>query len=229
MKGKWGIISGVASIVLIGVGIMFYLDRKRGGGLFGAKKSLVPEEADPKLSEKFNFHLIPDGKNNYRSAQFTLDVYPEIIKKYGIKHVVRMNGDGGDSKHTSSMPETTRSAEEKMCKDNGCEFHFVNAHEGYKEGEGYLQSYNKIAPILKQGNTLIHCTHGADRTGGVVASYLKRNGFMTDPDKLWQYTTQFNSWNDYIKRGKFFGSGYDKYADAFYPIIQLKNSKWAKQ
>ena len=228
MKGKWGIISGVATLMLIGVGIMLYLDRKRGGGLFG-KKSLVPEQEDPKLSEKFNFHLIPDGKNNYRSAQFTLDVYPEIIKKYGIKNIVRMNGDAGDSKHTSSMPETPRSAEEKMCKDLGCNYIFVNAHEGYKEGQGYLQSYNKIAPILKQGNTLIHCTHGADRTGGMVASYLLRNGYAKDKDKLWQYTTQFNNWNDYIKRGRFFGSGYDKYADAFYPISELKNSKWAKQ
>jgi hypothetical protein len=228
MKGKYGIITIVASIVLVGVGVMLYFDRKRGGGLLG-KKSLVPEEADPELSKKFNFHLIPDGKNNYRSAQFTMDVYPSIIKKYGIKHIVRMNGDGGDSKHQSNFPETRRSEEEKMCKDLGCTYTFVNAHEGYKDGSGYVGSYNKIAPVLKKGNTLIHCTHGADRTGGVVASYLQRNGYQKDKDKLWQYTTNFNSWNSYIKRGKFFGSGYDKYADAFYPINELKNSKWAKQ
>lgn len=227
MKGKYGIVTIVASILLVGVGIMFYLDRRKGGA-FGFKPSLDPEKEDPTLSEKFNFHLIPDGKNNYRSAQFTMDVYPSIIKKYGIKNIVRMNGDGGDSKHTSQMPETPQSAEKKMCEELGCNYTFVNAHEGYKEGQGYLQSYKKIEPILKQGNTLIHCTHGADRTGGVVGSYLLRNGYQTDKDKLWQYTTKFNSWNDYIRRGKFFGSGYDKYADAFYPISELKNSKWAK-
>jgi hypothetical protein len=32
-----------------------------------------------------------------------------------------------------------------------------------------------------------------------------------------------------IKKGTFFGSGYDKYADAFYPINELGTSKWVKK
>ena len=45
---------------------------------------------------------------------------------------------------------------------------------------------------------------------------------MTDLDKLWSYTTQYNRWIDMIRNGKFFGSGYDKYADCFYPVDRLK-------
>jgi hypothetical protein len=51
---------------------------------------------------------------------------------------------------------------------------------------------------------------------------------MTDKDELWKYTTQFNNWQDKINRGKFFNTGYAKYADGFYPISELKNSKWVK-
>ena len=62
----------------------------------------------------------------------------------------------------------------------------------------------------------------------MVGAYLKNNGYMTDKDELWKYTTQFNNWQDKIDRGKFFDTGYDKYADGFYPISELKNSQWVK-
>lgn len=191
-------------------------------------KNLIPEEEDLEISKKYNFHLIPDDKNNYRSAQLTMGIYPNIIKKYGIKNIIRMNGDGNDSKHKSSFPETTKAQEQEMCSNLGCNYYFINSHEGYKEGLGYTKSLEKVNNILKNGNTLIHCTHGADRTGGMVGGYLKINNIITNEDDLWKYTTQFNSWQDKLNKGKFFGSGYDKYADTFYPIQKLKKSKWVK-
>jgi protein tyrosine/serine phosphatase len=215
------ILVSLSSVVVIGL-IILYL-RKRS---ITNSKSLIPEESDPELSKKFNFHLIPDGKNNYRSAQFTMDVFPEIVKKYNIKNIIRLNGDGNDSKHRSTYPETSRKEEKEMCENLGCNYYFVNPHEGYKEGLGYIQSLEKINALLKRGNTLIHCTHGADRTGGMVGGYLKKNNIITNNDKLWEYTAQYNSWQDKINKGKFFGSGYDKYADTFYPINELKKSQW---
>jgi len=173
---------------------------------------------------KYNFALIPGGKNNYRSAQIPLADYPGIIKKYGIKNVIRMN-----AAETSGVDPAD---EKEMCKKEGCAYTFINAHEGYVPGKGYVGTLKKILPILKKGNTLVHCTHGADRTGYVVASHLRdigsipNKGEKTDKDNLWKYTTQYNSWNNYIKSGKFFGTGYAKYADAFYPIEELKKSKW---
>jgi len=179
-------------------------------------------EVDPSLSKKFNFYSIPGGKGNYRSAQITMDDYPGIITKYGIKNIIRMNGDGHDSKHRGAYPETSRREEEEMCKKLGCTFNFINAHEGYLSGKGYVGSLKKILPILKKGNTLVHCAHGADRTGYVVASHLRDIGVMVDKDKLWEYTTQYNGWQNMVNKGNFFGTGYAKYADAFYPIQELK-------
>lgn len=192
------------------------------------KNYLKPEENDPNLSKKFNFHLIPDGKGNYRSAQFTENELPYIIKKYNIKHIIRLNGDGLDSKHSSSLPQTPRSRENAICNANGCEYHFIDSHSGFKEGQGYATSIDKVSAILDKGNTLIHCAHGADRTGGMVGGYLKKRGYMTNLDELWKYTTQYNGWQSMIKKGTFFGSGYDKYADGIYPRNALKNSSWNK-
>ena len=217
-KNKWYILGGMAMLTF-GIGIAVMLDKFK-------KRSKDPEVEDSELSKTFNIHLIPDGLNNYRSAQITLDKYPYFIKKYGIKNVVRMNGDGADSNHTSSLPRTSRAEEEEMCQQNGCKFYYVNAHEGYQKGKGYVETLSKILPILKKGNTLVHCTHGADRTGYVVASHLKSVGKMTNKDDLWKYTTQYNRWQQMMNNDTFYGSGYDKYADAFYPIEELKTSKW---
>ena len=182
-------------------------------------KSLDPQTADPELYKKRKFRLIPDGLNNYRSAQMNTSELAQIIKKYNIKHIIRMNGDGVDAVGTPI------SAERKVCEQNGCELHLVNAHSGYVPGRGYTKSIAEAQSILRKGNTLIHCAAGMDRTGYQVAAWLRDRGIITDKEQLWNYTTQFNSWNSKIKSGMFYGSGYDKYADGFYPLTELKNRK----
>jgi hypothetical protein len=217
------IIGGVLALV----GLVLYLKKAKGGQALN-KKSLDPKVEDPELHKNFKLDLIPDGKGNYRSAQLTATQLPYVIKKYGIKRIIRMNGDGRDSQHRSSYPETPRSVEEGICRANGCEFKYVYSASGYKKGQGFTKSIDEISKILDQGNTLIHCAHGADRTGGMVGAYLKNRRYMTDKDQLWEYTTKYNGWKNMIKRGTYFGSGYDKYADGFYPIDELK-AKYSKK
>ena len=233
MEKKTKIILGISfTLALVAGAILFIKGRKVKGGGSGSLKntrSLDPEIEDKALSDKFNFRLIPDGLNNYRSAQITADELPNVIKKYGIKHFIRMNGDGTDSQHKSAYGQTPQNVEKKICEENGCEYHFINAHNGYRINQGYLGTLNEALPILAQGNTLVHCAHGADRTGMVVGAHLKSTGKMTDKDQLWSYTTQYNGWQRMVDKGTFFGSGYDKYADAFYPINELGTSKWVKK
>ncbi len=196
------------------------------------EKETDPDEKPmPPVSSDFNLEKIPDGLNNYRSAQIpvrfkqdgTLEgPYPEIIKKYGIKTIIRMNGNGSDGRGSRKWPITAIETEKKMCEQLGCEFYFINAHEGYVDGNGYQGSLKKIVPILSKGNTLIHCAYGADRTGGHVGGYLKKMGIITDVDKIWDYTVQFNNWENKVAKNSFFGSGYDKYAYTFYPEKDLK-------
>lgn len=183
---------------------------------------------DVKLEKVYNFHKIPDGKNNYRSAQLTPELIEYVIKKFNIKNIIRLNGDGSDAKHFGSQPITNRDVEKKVCEQNDCNFYPISPHSGYKKNEGYVNSVNKVKSIMDGGNTLIHCAHGADRTGGMVGGYLKKSGIITNPDELWKYTTQYNNWGKMLRGGRFFGTGYDKYADSFYPIDQLKNSMWVK-
>ena len=213
----------------IGLAIVTTYELLNKDGSFLITKGLDPKVEDPELNKKYNFDILPDGKNNYRSAQLVEKDLAYVIKKYNIKHIIRMNADNADGKHLLKDKETTRDSEKRICESLGCDFNFINAHEGYKKGEGYVGSLNKITPILLQGNTLIHCAHGADRTGGMVGGYLKKTGVLTNKDALWQYTTKYNSWNNLIKNNKFFGYGYDKYADTFYPINELTNSKWVKK
>lgn len=190
------------------------------------KKDMPPITAD------FNLHKIPGNYNNYRSAQIPVRFnedgsiegpYPEIIKKYGIKTIIRMNGDGSDGRKTSKWPITTIATEKAMCEKLGCEFYYINAHGAIEPGNGYQVTNKKIVEIMKKGNVLIHCAHGADRTGGHVGGFLKKMGIMTNNDQIWDYTITKNNWMSYIKNKKFFGSGYDKYANIFYPEDLLKD------
>jgi len=184
------------------------------------------KDVQPDDLKDFKFAKIPGGQNNWRSAQITADILPSVIKKYGIKNIIRMSGD--DEKHRSKHTKTPKDTERKICEENGCTYHYIDSHSGFKEGKGYTQSIQKTSEVLNKGNTLIHCAHGADRTGGMVGAYLKNNGYMTNKDEVWKYTTQYNNWQDKLDKNNFFGTGYDKYADGFYPRSELKNSKWAK-
>ena len=192
------------------------------------KNFLDPDKDDPELAKKFNFHKIPDNKNNFRSGQIPASALPGIIKKYGIKHIIRLNGDGADGRDKPTDAIVTKAAEKKIAEQNGAIFHVLNAHSGYTKNKGYTQSVTDAGLILDKGNTLIHCAHGSDRTGALVGGYLKNKGYMTNLDKLWEYTTKYNGWQRMIKDKRFFGSGYDKYADSFYPLDLLKKSKWVK-
>ena len=44
--------------------------------------------------------------------------------------------------------------------------------------------WEKITALLNSGNTLIHCQHGADRTGAIVARYKVENQSANKDDAL---------------------------------------------
>ena len=172
----------------------------------------------------YNFHQVPDGLNNYRSAQLPPELLDYVIKKYGIKNVIRLNGDGHDARHRRTDVEVPSETEKATCEKNGCVFNKVSSHRGYVPGQGYTESIKQVNSIMSKGNTLIHCAHGADRTGGMVAAWLKNSGKMTDLNQLWDYTTSKNSWLSLIKNGGFW-KGYHKYADGFFPVDKLCSIK----
>jgi hypothetical protein len=183
---------------------------KRYGANFtpNIQESKGPNLPDPYLGERYNFHLIPDGLGtNFRSSQLVLPDLEGVIKKYGIKNIIRFNGEGRDSKHYESDPGVSVLSEKNLCEKLDCNFYKLSPTE----------DQDKVNKILSSGNSLIHCAHGADRTGGNVGGYFydtKVNPNLTTTDQIWRYTTQYNKWNSmaikdpqgfYIDQAKKFG------------------------
>jgi hypothetical protein len=179
---------------------------------------------------KRNFHKIPVGNNLWRSGQMTLEELEHVIKTKGIKNIVRMNRHdntvyGGINNGTIVKPEEEKELAERL----GVKYQFISAHKGYQSGKGYEETTNKVQPILNKGNTLIHCTHGADRTGGQVGRFMKDNTNYSDQE-LWDYTTQYNGWCN-MGKSKFEGNssttkgGFDAYAQSFIDDIDYNKMK----
>jgi protein tyrosine/serine phosphatase len=158
------------------------------------KKPIVKTSVtDSYLTKEFNFHLIPDNKNNYRSAQLPIsyqgkEVLGDVIDKYGIKTIIRFNGNGKDGRNKKSHPITTINEEKDLATSKGIKFYKLSS----------TRDQDKVNQLLSNGNVLIHCAHGADRTGGNVGGYLYKIGWG-DTEKIWDYSTQYSSWKSLIK------------------------------
>ncbi len=189
------------------------------------RKSCGKEDNSKLELNKRNFHKIPSS-SNYRSGQPTLEELEHIIKTYGIKDIIRMNkksgGDNDDSvKRDSLKREVSVKEEKELAERLGVNFHFINAHNGYEEGKGYVGSTNKVQPILNKGNTLIHCRNGSDRTGGQVGRYMKDNTSKTD-QQLWDETVKYNHW---CTMGKSKFKPYGKYGQSFIENLDYDKMK----
>jgi hypothetical protein len=171
-------------------------------------QQFVADVSNSDISKEYNFHKIPLGSNNYRSAQIPVTVGGKellgtIIDDYGIKTIIRLNGDGRDSRHKSSHPYTSIQSEQQLANSKGVSFYKLSS----------TRDQDQVNSLLDSGNVLIHCAHGADRTGGNVGGYLYANGWG-DTKKIWDYTTKYNGWKNLLKNGTF-DSSYLKQAMKF--------------
>jgi len=165
-----------------------------------------PEDISDSSLKPYNFHLIPDGKGNYRSAQLPPNLLEYVIDKYKIKNIIRFNGDGKDSKHHSSDVKVPVETEKEIANSKDVKFFRLSS----------TRNQEQVNEILNGGGTLIHCAHGADRTGGNVGGYLLSIGWG-DTNKIWDYTTQFNGWERMVKTNPnlWVNGGYLKQAQKF--------------
>ena len=162
-----------------------------------------------------NFHEIPDGKTNFRSAALSAEQMLYALKTYDIKNIISFD-------HGKDGLGMKNNEEKKFIKcyneSNGTNIKWtkIDAHNNFKTGKGYVGTLDEVLPL--SDNTLIHCTWGADRTGYVVAKHLKDLGKIGTNEELWDYTVKYNSWggkNGYICKGE--KEGYIKYLEGFYP------------
>lgn len=133
-----------------------------------------------------DFRAIPNS-NDWRSSQPSAKQLEQFLKTHKIQYVIRMNS----SKESPNIPI---SVESKICKKYGATLIFINAHEGYVKGQGYIKSAKQIEKYLSKYVCLIHCKHGFDRTGAMVGYYLKIR--KIPPSKIIAH----NKWKDYLKK-----------------------------
>lgn len=109
-----------------------------------------------------NFHKLEDGRNNYRGAldeTVTIpskEFFEELRDDYGIERVITLNADNGGDKVRNYVRQA------------GLESVYVPMGESDPPSR---ENFDRIKRSLEQGNALIHCTHGADRTGAMVGRY----------------------------------------------------------
>ena len=128
-----------------------------------------------------NLHQLEDGRNNYRAgiSEHRATISPDFLQNlqsvFGIDTVVTLNADSGGEK----VPD--------MVKQAGLESIYLP--HGEKEPLG-RRDFDRIREALRNGNTLVHCTHGADRTGAVVGRYYIED-LGWDVDRAIAHTKEF--------------------------------------
>ena len=109
-----------------------------------------------------NFHRIGDS-TNYRSAQPPISKeFFEFIREYGIENILNLRGN-------ISMDGIS---EDKAVSDAG--LNYISIPLGDKPPS--TPDWDTIKSLLDSGNTLVHCQHGADRTGSVIARWEVESG-----------------------------------------------------
>lgn len=142
--------------------------------------SAVIARISPDAAPIFNLHVVsPEGTDSstavYRSGQPQGDVEWDYLEKMGIKTVVKLN---------EYSSEVTESQERTLA-----EKHKMNLIRIYMPPEDFPHNLNlwahpdeaalmQAVEALENKNNLpalVHCSHGKDRTGLVVAVYSVRN------------------------------------------------------
>ena len=174
---------------------------------------------------------IPNAVNAWRSGQPTAEELVWIIETYNIEHIVRMNGDSANDKSARCGGTLTTKEEEEIAEYYGVKWYgdtkhtsggsFYSSHGKGKPGVGRNITGGSVPPIVDligEGNVLVHCRNGADRTGQMVGAFLSQ--YWSNPEELWDYAIKFNSWGGPSGHICEPGGnwGYIKYMEAFYPL-----------
>ena len=124
-----------------------------------------------------NFHMVKDSHAGTSSANFrsgmkekhvtpSVEFFKNLNSVFGIKKVITLNSD-------DRIPALAQAA--------GLETYHLPLSDSRRPD---YSEFEKIKSWLESGNTLVHCTHGADRTGAIIGRYYIDNGIMSVPDAI---------------------------------------------
>jgi protein tyrosine phosphatase (PTP) superfamily phosphohydrolase (DUF442 family) len=108
-----------------------------------------------------NFHEIESYSGSYRSgAPYLHTEFFKYLKTYGIHTVISLSGTVEGYKGENDMNE------ESIAEAADMTFMFHSTTENHFPGEAI---FDKIHGLVAGGGVLLHCTHGADRTGALIS------------------------------------------------------------
>ena len=126
-----------------------------------------------------NFDKAYGDNNNYRAGlsakkyNYNKAFFNEIKEDYNIENVVTMLVDSEGGKQISGA---VKSADLKS-------YYYEIGHPDELKKE----QIQEIFGVIKKGNTLIHCNHGADRTGSILGAYYLNEDLMDYESAKWDH------------------------------------------
>lgn len=120
------------------------------------------------------FGVVVPGKI-FRSGQISKSMFEKTLKEHGIQVVIDLNGVEDNDPH--------QEAEIASMARLGLTLHrFPLAGDGTGDIARYADAHEVMAASVAQDNpVLVHCSAGAQRTGGVIATYRVLVQKMTGP------------------------------------------------
>jgi protein tyrosine phosphatase (PTP) superfamily phosphohydrolase (DUF442 family) len=126
-----------------------------------------------------NFRRAP-GKNNWRGASIlTLDSMKEL-KARGIKTIINLALDSTRKQKCAGGSYPKRPCEPMWARELG--LRYLPVYLGSRPPSA--ARWAKIKSAMMDGNTFIHCTYGADRTGAVIGRFRLETEPGLDPQEV---------------------------------------------
>lgn len=105
-----------------------------------------------------NFHKV--DTNLYRSGQPDIAGFRSLVDRYRIRHVISLRSVGRDD---SVLLGTDLGLHLRRYP--------IHAYAVAQEQENIVAALRALRSAIREGPTLVHCEHGSDRTGMIVALY----------------------------------------------------------
>lgn len=129
------------------------------GGTIWAWEEAIKDRVIPK-----RFGMVKEGQI-YRSGQLSSSLVKRTLVKYKIGVIVSLTGD--------SLDDIDKNTEKQTAAELGIErLIFPLRGNGTGDINNYAEAIAAICEAQKKGKpVLVHCSAGAQRTGGVIAAY----------------------------------------------------------
>jgi hypothetical protein len=130
------------------------------------------------------------GNNNYRSARIhSKEQLAFVVEKYNLRHVVNLALDSMTKQQDRGLKCSGMNdpCEPLWAAEVGVQFHSHYLTNQPPEAG----SWRRVRQLLEEGDVLLHCTHGVDRTGAVVARWERSQHPQLTDEELQEYTYAF--------------------------------------